>query len=264
MRVAIVGGYGRFGRWMAKRLRNDGFEIVLCGRSLEKAISAAKALGVGFASINEAVSTSDVVIVSVPIPATYEVCRLVANKMRRRALLVEVSSVKSGIADRLQKELKEVEFVSIHPLFGPRAEGLSGQNVVLIEGCSEKGSRCVEEYLIKHGAKVVYMSVEDHDRAMALLQAIHHLSLLGYALLLNQAYNEYGLDVEKLITRSLGETLAVIESIVENRNSVCWIYEHNPFVEEFFKAYLKAVEDIAKRGIGWALDEVGELLKRIG
>ena len=68
MKIAIIGGYGKMGRWFAEFLLKDGKEVVISGRNEAKLLEVKQQLGVEATSDNrEAVKNADVVIISVPI-----------------------------------------------------------------------------------------------------------------------------------------------------------------------------------------------------
>ena len=56
MKVAIVGGSGKMGRWFARHLLAEGNEVVISGRTESKIMEARQELGVNAVSNVEAVS----------------------------------------------------------------------------------------------------------------------------------------------------------------------------------------------------------------
>ena len=73
MRVAIIGGSGKMGRWFASFLLKEGEEVIITGRNEKKLLEARQQLGVEIATSMEAVSRADVVLISVPIDSFEEV-----------------------------------------------------------------------------------------------------------------------------------------------------------------------------------------------
>src|SRR5438132_13863838 len=125
--------------------------------------------------------------------------------MREGALLIDLSSVKSGIADRISSEVPAgVEYVSIHPLFGPGISHLEGQNIVAILFKTGPQWRNFSRVLRKAGARVHLMSSENHDRVMGDVQAMHHFALLSLGVALRNWAGE-------LKTRSIDGTLTTWE-----------------------------------------------------
>ncbi|MDB5738386.1 MAG: NADPH-dependent reductase [Sphingomonas bacterium] len=70
-RIAIVGGTGKLGAAIARRLAKAGHDVVIGSRSAESAQTAAKELGFGLTGLAnpDAAKAADVVIVTVPFAA---------------------------------------------------------------------------------------------------------------------------------------------------------------------------------------------------
>lgn len=230
--IAIVGGYGRMGRFLSRLFKEDGFDVTICGRRIDEAKRAAKRLKVSFGSIDESVRKADLVIVSVPVKHVYEVCMSIADKMKKGSMLVEIASVKTGIADRLSRELpRHVRFASLHPLFGPTGRDLRDRNIAMIRDGDVKASRALSSYLKSKGATITYLTVDEHDRAMATIQVLHHYALLSFS---HAFQSEIRKDpkLAGLLTESLKLTLRSVRRILANLDAVLEIQENNPYAEE--------------------------------
>ena len=76
MRVAIIGGYGKMGQWIADFLLKDGKDVVLYGRNEEKLLVAGHELGVDTeTNLSQAVNDAELIIVSVPIDSFTDVIK---------------------------------------------------------------------------------------------------------------------------------------------------------------------------------------------
>src|SRR5438445_10190473 len=107
--------------------------------------------------------------------------------MRGGALLTDLSSVKTGIADRISSKVPAgIEYVSIHPLFGPGIDHTEGQNIVAIPFKTAPRWRNFSRALRKAGIRVHLMSSANHDRVMGYVQALHHFALLSLGVALGK------------------------------------------------------------------------------
>jgi 8-hydroxy-5-deazaflavin:NADPH oxidoreductase len=70
VRVALVGGTGAFGRALALRLREAGFDVVIGSREAERAASAAAELGVEGRANDDAARSVDLVVLATNADAT--------------------------------------------------------------------------------------------------------------------------------------------------------------------------------------------------
>lgn len=246
-KIVIVGGTGRMGSLIAKLLKKDGFKVTICGRRLEVAKKVAKKLGVSYNTIKDGVREAKVVIVSVPIENTYKVCKDIAKQMKTNTLLVEISSVKTGIADKLAKELpNHIKYLSIHPLFGPQAKSLNKQNVAVIKTKMDPCSQKVVEYLKGKGAQIAFLSVDEHDRAMAVVQAMHHFATLSFLYALTNQLRKFK-EPQKLLTRSLKLTLKSANALLKNMDAIASIQRFNPHAKGMRATYLKLISALNKK-----------------
>jgi prephenate dehydrogenase len=65
LKIAIIGGSGKMGKWFARLLSKEGFEVTITGRDEAKLAAAGKELGLCTASNIEAVQDADAILLSV-------------------------------------------------------------------------------------------------------------------------------------------------------------------------------------------------------
>ena len=94
MKVAIIGGSGKMGRWFAGVLHKDGTDVVITGRNMDKLQQAGEELGVRAASISEAVKSSDVILLSVSIDSFEEVVARISPLIRSSQTVIDITSTK--------------------------------------------------------------------------------------------------------------------------------------------------------------------------
>ncbi len=176
MRVAIIGGSGRMGRWFANFLLKDGKEVVITGRNERKLLEAKRELGVEVATNAEAVNGADVVLVSVPIDNFESVVQEIQPYIRPRQVVVDITSIKALPVEIVHKHIKAGLTLGVHPMFGPGASSMANQNFVLTPTNEEEEALAqkVREYLEARGARVTLMTPEEHDEMMAVILGLSH------------------------------------------------------------------------------------------
>jgi len=176
VRVAIIGGSGKMGRWFARHLLAEGNEVIISGRTENKVREARQELGVGAASNAEAVKGAEAILLSVPIETFEDVVMELAPHIQPEQVVVDVTSVKVMPVAAMHRHLKTNLILGTHPLFGPGAQGVAGQNFVLTPTSREERTLAekVRGYLESRGARVSLMTPEEHDDKMAVILGLSH------------------------------------------------------------------------------------------
>jgi prephenate dehydrogenase len=229
MKIGIVGGTGGMGRLLAKSLKG---EIYIFSRDREKAKNVALELSV---KPGTKYSDMDIVIVSVPMNKTAETCSRVASEMKDGSLLIDVSSVKKGIADKV-KVPPGVAYISVHPLFGPDV-GFENENIIIIPVKENGWLKKLETLLAETGAKTRIGTIEEHDDMMGAVQALHHFSYLC----LEEALKKESIP-EEFYTHSFKRTLEFLKIFDRNREVVIEIQKMNPNAKKRRKDFAKVVK----------------------
>src|SRR5437879_13177898 len=94
------------GRLFANFASIRGASVKIVGRNTQRTRKLAKGLEVELGSISDA-RASDIVVVAVPMESVVDGSTDVAQFVREGALLTDLSSVKSGIANGLSSKLPE-------------------------------------------------------------------------------------------------------------------------------------------------------------
>jgi chorismate mutase / prephenate dehydrogenase len=236
-KILIVGGTGGMGRFIANFVNVHAASVKIVGRTVQRTRKIAKELEVQAGSISDA-TTSDIVIVAVPMESVARSSIEVARFMRRGALLTDLSSVKTGIADRISAKIPaEAEYVSIHPLFGPNIDHVEGQNIVAIPFRIGPQWRNLSRALRKAGARIHVMSSARHDRAMAYVQVLHHFAHLSLGVALRKWDG-------RLKTSSIHGTLGRIDGLLRNWDTTVGIQKLNPYSNNTRREFFKTCEQL--------------------
>ncbi len=214
MKIAIIGGAGKMGRWFARFLLQEGKEVAICGRDETKLRQAARQLGVAFASPEAAVKAADMVLLSVPPDSFEDAVRQISPHIKPGQMVLDITSVKAFPVDIMHKHLKKCVVLGTHPMFGPGAESIAHQNFILTPTNAEEEALAqkVKKYLETRAARVALMTPEEHDEIMSVVLGLAHFIALvsGDALLSSGRMEKIG---------ALGGTtykmlLTLVESVV--------------------------------------------------
>ena len=194
MRVAIIGA-GKMGRWFARLFKDEGYSVVVSSRTRSKAEALRNELGVELADTNvDAIEGADWILLCVSLDGLEPALKEVTSYIKAGQAVMEISSIKEIPVNMLHKYVTKGVTLGTHPVFGPGAKSLEGQNFVLTP-VQEEEKRFAEEFkdwLEARGANVTFMVPRRHDRLMSLVLGFPHFVGLvaGDALLDNQDYAE--------------------------------------------------------------------------
>ncbi len=176
MRVAIIGGSGRMGRWFANSLLKDGKEVVITGRNERKLLDAKQELGVEVATNAEAVKRADVILISVPIDNFEPVVQELQPYIHPKQVVIDITSIKVFPVEIMHKHIKTGLTLGTHPMFGPGARSMAKQNFILTPTDEKERALAqrVREYLLVRGARVTLMTPQEHDEMMAVILGLSH------------------------------------------------------------------------------------------
>jgi len=237
LKVAVIGGAGRMGRWFARYFHNQGHEVILSDVRQEELKAASKSTGAKIAEDNsEAVKNADLIVVSTPIDVTPKVLKETAPELKRSAAVMEISSLKFQVIPVLEKLAKQdVRTLSIHPLFGPGVQNLTEEKIALIP-VSDPASELRLASNLFPGVEMIVVDAEEHDRTMALTLSLPHFLNIVFASVISEE------DINVL--KKLGGTtftlqLVLSESVMtEDPELYASIQMTNAFTTKYLKKFL--------------------------
>lgn len=147
------------GRWLRRFWEERGFVVLQSD------------LGTTLTN-EEVVRQADLTFLAVPLSATPAVARTVALLLGPEQALVSIASLMGPSAAALAACAGEA--ICAHPVFGPTVRELRGLPVVLATVRGERWDRWLAAQLTAAGLAVRKSSPEEHDRAMAVVQALLH------------------------------------------------------------------------------------------
>ena len=164
----VIGGRGKMGRWMADFLASQGFRIVIADPAGEVA---------GYewrADWQAGPLDEDLIVVAAPLKISGEVLEALAAR-RPRGIVFDIGSLKTPLRAGLTA-LREagVRVTSVHPMFGPDTELLSGRHVIFIDLGVAEALAEARGLFSSTMADLVVMGLDEHDRLIAFVLGLSH------------------------------------------------------------------------------------------
>ena len=250
MKIAIIGGSGKMGRWFANFLLKDGRDVVISGRNRKKLLEAKGELGVEVASNVEAVKSADAVLLSVPIESLEEVVAEISPYINPRQVVIDITSTKIFPVATMHKHIKTGRLLGTHPLFGSGANGIANQNFVLTPTNDEEGALAqkIRAYLEARGARVTLMTPQEHDELMTIVLGLSHFIAIVSADTLLSSDKLKQMEAIGGITYKV--LLTLVESVVSEDPELYASLQMNlpnvAEIEELFQRRAKEWTDLVK------------------
>jgi chorismate mutase/prephenate dehydrogenase len=238
MKALLIGGSGKMGQWFARFLSSQGYDIDIADPA------GAVAGYVHHPDWTTLPLDYDIIVVATPLRISAEVLSLLASKAPR-GVVFDVGSLKSPLRAGL-KELAAagVKVCSIHPMFGPNTDLLSGRHVIFIDLGSEEANQLAKGLFASTMATQVDMDLESHDRLIAYVLGLSHALNLAFTSALAES-GEAAPKLAKLSSTTFDAQLQIATSVSrENPKLYFEIQRLNDYGSEALTALLYAVERI--------------------
>ena len=176
MKVAVIGA-GKMGRWFTRLFVDEGFSVIVSSRTKSKVDALKAEFDVEVAQSNvKAVGGANWILLCVSLDSLDAVLAEIGPHVRKGQVVMDIGSIKEIPVNLLHKHITNGTSLGTHPVFGPGAKSLEGQNFVLspVEPEEKKFACEFKGWLEKRGTKVSVLSPRKHDELMSLVLGFPH------------------------------------------------------------------------------------------
>lgn len=252
MRIGII-GYGKMGRMFAREF-NKRHEV---GVYSKHAGDCEFRL---FGSIEELFKWADVIIVAKSLKETPQILETLArlSEGSEGRVIFDISTFKRDVIGVYKRFPESVRVCSVHPMFGPGAEGFGGRRfiVVPVKGREEEVNPVVN-LLKEFKAEILVADAKTHDEMMTVVIGIPYLigiSFLSFVSEFDGAEKFGGTSFEYLTTYAkavLNDSPDFIEEVLEfSKNRIEEFLEFakgDVNIEELKERYREEIEESYRR-----------------
>lgn len=166
-RALVIGGAGKMGAWFVKFLQSKGYAVSIADVAIDSGPNR-------FRDWLDAGIDYELIVVASPLTATNEILVTLAE-LKPPGLIVDISSIKTPIAEGLAK-LRErgCQVASIHPMFGPDTDMLSGRHLIIVDTGSKADVGKARSLFEGTMVDLLEMTMDEHDRAVAFVLGLSH------------------------------------------------------------------------------------------
>ncbi|MDE2137852.1 MAG: prephenate dehydrogenase/arogenate dehydrogenase family protein [Gammaproteobacteria bacterium] len=255
-RALVIGGAGKMGAWFVGFLASQGFAVEVA----DPAPGAAG--GARVADWHATDLKHDFIVVATPLGATDAILRDLALR-RPPGVIFDVGSLKSPLrAGLMALKSHGCKVASVHPMFGPDTELLSGRHVVFIDLGNAAALAAVRELFASTMAEQVVMTLDEHDRLIAYVLGLSHALNIAFFTALAES-GEAAPRLAKMSSTTFDAQLDVASRVAQDSPELYYeIQSLNDYGAESLEALSQAVERLRTAVLSHDHDTFVALMRR--
>jgi chorismate mutase/prephenate dehydrogenase len=224
------------GRWFADFLASQGFAITVADPSGEVP---------GYEHVadwRQCELTHHLIVVATPIRVANEVLAELASR-RPAGVVFDIGSLKTPLRSGLEAlRAAGCHVTSVHPMFGPDTDLLSGRHVIFIDLGDARALDEARELFGSTMADLVVMGLDEHDRLIAFVLGLAHALNIAFFTALAES-GEAAPRLARMSSTTFDAQLDVATRVAaENPDLYYEIQSLNQYGEESLAALRTAVE----------------------
>lgn len=234
----VIGGAGKMGRWFAAFLTAQGYAVTV-------ADPAGPVAGFGHvADWHDDALNQDMIVVATPIKMADEVLLELAQR-RPQGVVFDLGSLKTPLRAGLTAlRAAGVKVTSVHPMFGPDTELLSGRHVIFIDLGNAESLLAAQELFASTMAERVVMSLDEHDRLIAYVLGLSHALNISFFTALAESGEDAG-RLASLSSTTYDAQIDIASAVAQESPELYFeIQNLNQYGQESLKALRAAVERV--------------------
>jgi chorismate mutase / prephenate dehydrogenase len=235
-RALVIGGAGKMGGWFVGFLASQGFAV-------EVADPSPAAPGVKHVADWRGTDLKhDYIVLATPLAVTDTILRELALR-RPAGVIFDVGSLKSPLrAGLMALKSHGCKVTSVHPMYGPDTELLSGRHVVFVDLGNEAALASARQLFAPTMAEQVVMSLDDHDRLIAYVLGLSHALNIAFFTALAES-GEAAPKLARMSSTTFDAQLDVASRVAQESPELYYeIQSLNDYGAESLEALSKAVE----------------------
>ncbi len=239
-RVLVIGGAGNMGRWFVRFLTAQGFAVDVADPSVT---TAGDVDGVPHRrDWRSAPLDHELIVIAAPMPATASILHELAAAPPA-GVVFDVGSLKSPLRDGLRAlAAAGGKVCSVHPMFGPDTELLSGRHVIFVDVGVPAATAAARALFGSTMATQVDMNLEDHDRLISYVLGLSHALNIAFFTALADS-GESAPRLATLSSTTFDAQLGVAARVAAENPDLYFEIQHlNDYGTESLSALLYAVE----------------------
>ena len=221
------------------------------------------AIDTGVLQVEDAVKDADIIILATSVNQIVDLAKRIIPLMKSNAILTDVGSTKAYIVEQIAHHVrKDVAFVGAHPIAGSEQRGVEFASKDLFVGATciitpldgqTKESETIAQLWRLLGARVMYLSPQQHDEILSFVSHTPHLIASSLINAIKKEYLDCGASGLRDTTRvASGDPELWVNIFEQNRENMIksidrFMVELNGFREDLLNKDNAALLERLKR-----------------
>lgn len=180
-KVLIIGGLGRMGSWFSEFMSMQGYDVHIADKNIDEEDES------HFSNWKGTDDNYDITVVATPLRESKEILEEILAH-GRNGILFDIASIKSPIKETLTKiSEKGMRVTSIHPMFGPDTDLLTGKHIVFMNLDEQDSHLEIMKLFESTTAQLIEMSIDSHDYAISYVLGLSHIINIAFSKVLHDS-----------------------------------------------------------------------------
>ena len=252
--VLVIGGAGKMGGWFVDFFDSQGFATTIADTTVQDGPGA-------FRYWKDAGIDYDVIVVATPMAVSGEILSELAE-MSPQGLVFDIGSLKTplkaGLAALAHAGCK---VTSLHPMYGPDTELLSGRHLIFIDVGSAEAITEAKELFAATMVDELDMGLDEHDRLISYVLGLSHALNIAFFTALAES-GEAAPKLARLSSTTFDAQLLVSAAVAQDNPRMYFEIQHlNKFGLDPLDALYESVARIREVVANGNEDAFVELMK---
>ncbi|MCY4156010.1 MAG: prephenate dehydrogenase/arogenate dehydrogenase family protein [Gammaproteobacteria bacterium] len=239
-RALVVGGGGKMGRWFCEFLSSQGYAVTVAdpGKAPSKLPQVE--------CWQDAPDQFELTVVAAPVAVSARILTEM-QQAGHAGLIFDIASIKDPVKDILARMASAgMQVASIHPMFGPDTDLLSGCHVLLMDVGSAEAAKAAAEVFAGTMVEILRVPMDEHDRLIAWVLGVSHAINLAFINALEES-GEQAPALARMSSTTFDAQLAVAHAVAEDNPHLYFeIQKLNPHGAEVLGELVGTVEKLSR------------------
>ena len=215
----VIGGAGRMGNWFVEFMKSQGFDVHVADPNANSETENT------FSNWQETNDNYDITVVAAPLRESAAILSQMLA-ITRTGLIFDIGSLKAPFKETLkQMAEKGMQVASIHPMFGPNTDLLSGKHIIFMDVGSDQSLEKVQKLFESTTAQQIKMSLDNHDFVISYVLGLSHALNIAFSKVLSASGEKKDL-LSQLSSTTFKDQLGVAKRVTDDNPHLYYEIQH--------------------------------------